>query len=94
MAGCAVGGGCPTDYTAIVIATLSIILLLWRLSVPFVVHKVPRTNGSGFWIPVIQVLGSFNLLLSIVISVNFRKFKRAHWWQSCYFWAGKVICCS
>ncbi|KAJ8773588.1 hypothetical protein K2173_005834 [Erythroxylum novogranatense] len=87
MTSCAVNGGCPTDYSAIAIATISMILLLWRSSVPFLVHKISRTNGSGFWIPVIQVFGSLNLLLSIVMSVNFLKFKRRHWWQSCYIWA-------
>lgn len=102
--------------------------LLSRLLFPFLIHKIPRTNGSGFWIPVIQVFGSFNLLLSIVVgyrfsyvsfmfsalsfsevcfmgilalqpilscfspftqmSINFLKFEKSHWWQSCYVWAG------
>ncbi|XP_042496008.1 regulator of G-protein signaling 1-like isoform X2 [Macadamia integrifolia] len=35
----------------------------------------------------IQILGSFNFLLSIVLSFNFVTFKRRHWWQSCYIWA-------
>ncbi|XP_041012207.1 regulator of G-protein signaling 1 [Juglans microcarpa x Juglans regia] len=87
MASCAVEGGCATDYLAIAISMLSMILLLSRFILPFVVHKVPRTKNSGFWIPVIQVFASFNLLLSIVMSVNFLKFKKRHWWQSCYVWA-------
>lgn len=45
--------------------------LLSRLLFPFLIHKIPRTNGSGFWIPVIQVFGSFNLLLSIVVGYRF-----------------------
>ncbi|KAJ6725731.1 hypothetical protein OIU79_003979, partial [Salix purpurea] len=52
---CAVEGGCPSDYIAISIAILAFFLLLF----PFLIHKIPRTNGSGFWIPVIQVFGSF-----------------------------------
>ncbi|KAG2708005.1 hypothetical protein I3760_05G171800 [Carya illinoinensis] len=87
MASCAVEGGCATDYLAIAISMLAMILLLSRLILPFVVHKAPRTKNSGFWIPVIQVFASFNLLLSIVMSVNFLKFKKRHWWQSCYVWA-------
>lgn len=104
--------------------------LLSRLLVPFLVHKVPRTKNSGFWIPIIHVFASFNLLLSTVVdyrsfcypyyffffmtsstgkfslmtfsytcyntigpcsmqvSFNFLKFKKRHWWQSCYVWAG------
>lgn len=84
---CAVQGGCPSDYIAISIAILAFFLLLSRLLFPFLIHKIPRTNGSGFWIPVIQVFGSFNLLLSIVMSINFLKFEKSHWWQSCYVWA-------
>lgn len=45
-------------------------LLLWSIF-PFLVHKVPRTKGSGFWLPVIQVVASFNLLLSIVVNKFF-----------------------
>lgn len=44
-------------------------LLLWSIF-PFVVHKVPRTKGSGFWLPVIQVVASFLLLLSIVVEIS------------------------
>lgn len=80
-------GGCPSDYIAIAISTISMILLLSRLILPFVVHKIPRSKGSGFWIPTVQVFASFNLLLSILLSINFLKFKKRHWWQSCYLWA-------
>nr|AFK33753.1 unknown [Medicago truncatula] len=84
---CAVKGGCPTDYVAVTVSILSFILLLIWSIFPFIVHKVPRTKGSGFWIPVIQVVASFNLLLSIMMSHNFFKFEKSHWWQSCYLWA-------
>lgn len=87
MAGCADTGGCPSDYIAVSIAILSLILLLSRSILPFLVHNVPRIKGSGFWIPVIQVFASFNLLLAITLSDNFVNFKKAHWWPSCYFWA-------
>ncbi|KAK7312017.1 hypothetical protein RJT34_10557 [Clitoria ternatea] len=86
MATCALQGGCPSDYIAIALSILSFtVLLLWSIF-PFLVHKVPRTQGSGFWIPVIQVVASFNLLLSLVMSNNFLKFGKRHWWQSCYLW--------
>ncbi|KAL0004421.1 hypothetical protein SO802_011982 [Lithocarpus litseifolius] len=87
METCAEEGGCVTDYIAIAISILSMILLLSRLLVPFLVRKVPRTKNSGFWIPIIHVFASFNLLLSTVVSVNFLKFKKRHWWQRCYVWA-------
>jgi len=48
---------------------LSIRLLLWSIF-PFIVHKVPRTKGSGFWIPVIQVAASFILLVSLVVEMS------------------------
>ncbi|XP_061370001.1 regulator of G-protein signaling 1 [Gastrolobium bilobum] len=87
MASCAVEGGCPSDYVAIAISIVSfVVLLLWSIF-PFLVHKVPRTTGSGFWIPVIQVVASFNLLLSLVMSFNILKFEERHWWRSCYAWA-------
>lgn len=86
MAGCAVDGGCPTDYIAISFSLLSIILLIIRSIFPCLIHKVPRPKGSSFWLPVIQVFASFNLILSIVISGNFLKFRKRHWWQSCYLW--------
>ncbi|XP_020411121.1 regulator of G-protein signaling 1 isoform X2 [Prunus persica] len=61
--------------------------LLSRLILPFAIHKIPLPKRSSFWIPVIQIFASFNLLLSIVMSVNFLKFEKRHWWQSCYAWA-------
>ncbi|CAN1838538.1 Regulator of G-protein signaling 1 [Linum perenne] len=45
------------------------LLLLSKSVIPCLVHSVPRTNGSGFWFPVIQVFGSFNLLLSLVVGL-------------------------
>jgi hypothetical protein len=45
--------------------------LLFRFILPFLVHEVPRTKNSGFWIPVIQVFASFNLLLSIVVDYRY-----------------------
>ncbi|XP_030496923.2 regulator of G-protein signaling 1 [Cannabis sativa] len=87
MASCAIKGGCPSDYIAIVVSTLCMILLLSRLIVPFAVHKIPRSKGSGFWIPTLQVFASFNLILSLVLSDNFLTYKRRYWWQSCYVWA-------
>ncbi|XP_024023940.1 regulator of G-protein signaling 1 [Morus notabilis] len=87
MGSCAVEGGCPSDYIAIVISSISMILLLSRIIVPFAVHKIPRCKGSGFWIPTIQVFASFSLVLSIVLSLNFLKFKKRHLWRSCYVWA-------
>ncbi|KAM5578873.1 hypothetical protein ABKV19_008935 [Rosa sericea] len=47
-----------------------------KFILPFVVHKLPCAKRSGFWIPVIQVFASFNLVLSIVMSVNFLKFEK------------------
>ncbi|KAL2332706.1 hypothetical protein Fmac_013919 [Flemingia macrophylla] len=88
MARCAVEGGCPSDYLAIALSICSFIVLILWSTFPFLVHKVPRTKGSGFWIPVIQVVASFNLLLSIVMSNNFLKLGERNWWQSCYLWAG------
>ncbi|CAL0327985.1 unnamed protein product [Lupinus luteus] len=87
MAHCAVDGGCPTDYIAVSLSILSFILLLLWSVFPFLFHKVPRAKGSGFWIPVIQVVASLILHLSLVISNNFFKIKKRHWWQSCYIWA-------
>ncbi|XP_057949432.1 regulator of G-protein signaling 1 [Malania oleifera] len=87
MASCAVEGGCPSDYIAIVISLLSFILLLSRATLPFLVRKVPCPKGSRFWVPAIQVFASFNLLLSIVMYLKFLKFEKRHWWQSCYVWA-------
>ncbi|KAK1415793.1 hypothetical protein QVD17_31580 [Tagetes erecta] len=87
MTGCDVIGGCPTDYVAISVAIISFILLLLRSTLPFLIHKIPRPKGSSFWLPTIQIMGSFNLLLSLVMSLNVVRFHRRHWWQSCYIWA-------
>ncbi|KAJ0899965.1 hypothetical protein HanPSC8_Chr08g0308121 [Helianthus annuus] len=67
MAGCDVTGGCPSDYVALSVAIISFILLLLRSTLPFIIHKVPRPKGSSFWLPTIQILASFNLLLSLVV---------------------------
>ncbi|CAN1838534.1 Regulator of G-protein signaling 1 [Linum perenne] len=83
---CAIRGGCPTDYIGIAIAILSMLLLLSKSVIPCLVHSVPRTNGSGFWFPVIQVFGSFNLLLSLVMAVISLKLEKKYWWSSCYLW--------
>ncbi|WZZ74020.1 hypothetical protein YC2023_085390 [Brassica napus] len=61
--------------------------LLSRSVFPCLIHKAPRTNSSSFWIPVIQVFSSFNLLFSIVMSVNLLQFKSHHWRRYCYLWA-------
>ncbi|XP_021976033.2 regulator of G-protein signaling 1 [Helianthus annuus] len=87
MAGCDVTGGCPSDYVALSVAIISFILLLLRSTLPFIIHKVPRPKGSSFWLPTIQILASFNLLLSLVMSLHVVRFHRRHWWQSCYLWA-------
>ncbi|KAG6407941.1 hypothetical protein SASPL_130942 [Salvia splendens] len=87
MAICAVRGGCPSDYVAISIAILSVILLLVKAGVPYLIHKIPRPKGSGFWLVAIQVIASFNLLLSIVMAFGYLRYKRKHWWSSCYIWA-------
>ncbi|KAM0062423.1 putative RGS domain-containing protein [Helianthus debilis subsp. tardiflorus] len=87
MTGCDVIGGCPSDYVALSVAILSFLLLLLRSTLPFLIHKVPRPKGSSFWIPTIQIVASFNLLLSLAMSLNVVRFHRKHWWQSCYLWA-------
>ncbi|XP_010250906.1 PREDICTED: regulator of G-protein signaling 1-like [Nelumbo nucifera] len=87
MAGCAVQGGCPSDYIAVAVSVIAVILLLARSTLPFLVHKIPRTKSSDFWILIIQVVASFNLLFSMVMGINFLKIKKRHWWQSCYIWA-------
>ncbi|KAM7269037.1 hypothetical protein ACFE04_024534 [Oxalis oulophora] len=66
MGKCSNEGGCPSDYLAIVIASLSMLLLLSRLVILSCFHKVPRNKDSSFWIPIIQVFASFNFLLSNV----------------------------
>ncbi|KAL2519644.1 Regulator of G-protein signaling 1 [Abeliophyllum distichum] len=87
MMSCAVEGGCPSDYVAVSISILSIILLLAKAVAPYLIYKIPRPKGSSFWLVAIQVLASFNLLLSIVMALNFLKFKGRHWWNSCYIWS-------
>ncbi|GAB4840520.1 G-protein signaling regulator protein [Ancistrocladus abbreviatus] len=86
MGGCAVDGGCPTDYVALSVTALALILLLARATFPFFFYKVPRPKGSAFWIPVIQLFASFNLLVAIIMSANLIRIRRRHWWQSCYLW--------
>ncbi|KAH6821470.1 REGULATOR OF G-PROTEIN SIGNALING 1 [Perilla frutescens var. hirtella] len=87
MAICAVRGGCPSDYVAVSIAIFSVVLLLVKAAVPYLIHKIPRPKGSGFWLVAIQVFASFNLLLSIVMALGFLRYRRRHWWSSCYIWA-------
>ncbi|KAI3696466.1 hypothetical protein L1987_79482 [Smallanthus sonchifolius] len=87
MSGCDVIGGCPSDYVALSVAILSFLLLLLRSTLPFLIHKIPRPEGSSFWLPTIQTMASFNLLLSLAMSLNIVRFHRRHWWQSCYVWA-------
>ncbi|KAJ0038872.1 hypothetical protein Pint_23618 [Pistacia integerrima] len=90
MGTCAEQGGCPSDYLAIAIAILFFTLLLSKSLLPFLVRKVPRIQGSGFWIALIQVFASFNLLLSLMMSASFFKFRGRHSWQFCYVWAGPL----
>lgn len=87
MAACASKGGCPSDYVALSAALVSIILLLLKATLPYMIHKIPRSKGSSFWLVAIQVIASLNLLLSIVMALNFLKFRKRHWWRSCYLWA-------
>ncbi|KAG6396455.1 hypothetical protein SASPL_142605 [Salvia splendens] len=87
MAICAVRGGCPSDYVAVSVAILSVILLLVKAGVPYIIHKIPRPKGSGFWLVAMQIVASFNLLLSVVMALGFLRFRRKHWWSSCYIWA-------
>ncbi|XP_073306212.1 regulator of G-protein signaling 1-like isoform X1 [Primulina huaijiensis] len=87
MASCAAKGGCPSDYVAIAISFISILVLLVKAAAPYLIHKIPRPKGSGFWLVVIQVFASFNLLLSLVMGLGFLRFRRRHWWISCYVWA-------
>ncbi|XP_074274350.1 regulator of G-protein signaling 1 [Silene latifolia] len=87
MGRCSVTGGCPSDYVAISISSLSFLMLLARSAFPFLIYKLSIPKGSAFWIPAIQIVASFNLLASVVMSVNLIKFEKRHWWQSCYVWA-------
>ncbi|KZV14971.1 regulator of G-protein signaling 1-like [Dorcoceras hygrometricum] len=61
--------------------------LLAKAAAPYVIHRIPRPKGSGFWLAVVQVFASFSLLLSIVMGLGFLRFRRRHWWISCYVWA-------
>ena len=36
-------------------------------TIPFLIHKVPRPKGSSFWLPTIQIIASFNFLLSLLV---------------------------
>ncbi|KNA20684.1 hypothetical protein SOVF_049790 isoform B [Spinacia oleracea] len=87
MKGCAESGGCPTDYVAVSVSALSLLLLLARSAFPFLFYKLSIPKGSAFWVPAMQILASINFLVSVVMSVNLIKIERRHWWQSCYFWA-------
>ncbi|XP_010248773.1 PREDICTED: regulator of G-protein signaling 1 isoform X2 [Nelumbo nucifera] len=87
MASCALQGGCPSDYIALAVSAIAMIVLLARSTLPFVVHKIPCTKGSGFWLLIIQIFASFDLLFSMVMGINILKIKKRHWWQSCYIWA-------
>uniref|UniRef100_A0A3Q7GHR0 Uncharacterized protein n=1 Tax=Solanum lycopersicum TaxID=4081 RepID=A0A3Q7GHR0_SOLLC len=42
--------------------------LLLKATLPYMIHKIPRSKGSSFWLVAIQVIASLNLLLSIVVS--------------------------
>ncbi|KAH7681517.1 Regulator of G-protein signaling RGS protein [Dioscorea alata] len=87
MASCALRGGCPSDYLAITFSVLSITLLFARASFPFLVHRDANAKSSGFWLVIIQIIGSFNLLLSLLMSVNYFRWNKQRMWQSCYIWA-------
>ncbi|XP_073032854.1 regulator of G-protein signaling 1-like isoform X2 [Primulina eburnea] len=87
MASCAAKGGCPSDYVAIAISFISILLLLAKAAAPYLIHRIPRPKGSGFWLVVVQVFASFSLLLALVMGFGFLRFRRRHWWISCYVWA-------
>ncbi|GFP88332.1 regulator of G-protein signaling 1 [Phtheirospermum japonicum] len=69
MATCAVKGGCPSDYVAISISILSIVLLLAKAIKPYLVHNIPRPQGRSFWLIALQLFASFNLILSTVEAV-------------------------
>ncbi|KAL9246549.1 hypothetical protein vseg_020067 [Gypsophila vaccaria] len=87
MVECSATGGCPTDYIAIFVSSLSFLLLIARSAFPFLIYNLSIPKGSAFWIPAIQIVASFNLLASTVMSVNLIKFEKRYWWQSCYVWA-------
>ncbi|KAL8138169.1 hypothetical protein V2J09_004170 [Rumex salicifolius] len=87
MAGCAAQGGCPSDFIALSLSFIALFLLLARSIFPFLVYKVPFPKGSAFWLPAVQVFSSFNLMLSLVMSINLIRMKKGYWWQSCYIWS-------
>nr|XP_034581347.1 regulator of G-protein signaling 1 isoform X2 [Setaria viridis] len=82
--GCALSGGCPTDFAAFAIASAVLALLIFRALFPFIYRKGKRT---GVWLVIVQIIGSTDLLLSLVMSMNFLKLKLGHPWKSCYLWA-------
>ncbi|XP_062197595.1 regulator of G-protein signaling 1 isoform X3 [Phragmites australis] len=71
--GCALSGGCSTDYAAVAIASAALALR--------------GKKYSGIWLVIVQIVGSIDLLLSLVMSINFLKIKHGHPWKSCYLWA-------
>ncbi|KAL3636431.1 G-protein signaling regulator protein [Castilleja foliolosa] len=87
MATCAVKGGCPSDYVAISISILSIILLLSKAVKPYIVHNVPRPQGRSLWLIALQIFASFNLILSTVMALGFVRTEMRHWWNNCYMWS-------
>ncbi|XP_062197596.1 regulator of G-protein signaling 1 isoform X4 [Phragmites australis] len=83
--GCALSGGCSTDYAAVAIASAALALLIFRALFPFVYRRGKKY--SGIWLVIVQIVGSIDLLLSLVMSINFLKIKHGHPWKSCYLWA-------
>ncbi|MQM22044.1 hypothetical protein Taro_055092 [Colocasia esculenta] len=61
--------------------------LFIRAVYPFLVHKGSRMKFNGFWLIIVQIVGSFNLTLGLVMSINYLKSDERHPWQSCYVWA-------
>ncbi|KAL3644464.1 G-protein signaling regulator protein [Castilleja foliolosa] len=87
MATCAVEGGCPSDYVAISISILSMILLLAKAIKPYLVHNIPRPQGRSFWLIALQLFASFNLILSTVMALGLLRTNMMHWWNNCYLWS-------
>ncbi|OAY86029.1 Regulator of G-protein signaling 1, partial [Ananas comosus] len=87
MAHCAITGACPSDYVAVAISLLSLILLIVRALLPFISKKGPKVKISGVWLMIAQIVGSISLILSLVMSINFLKLKHKDPWRSCYIWA-------
>lgn len=52
--------------------------LLAKAVAPYLIHKIARPKGSGFWLVAIQVIASFNLLLSIVVFFSLHNFGTSH----------------